>query len=464
MIPQTGTSQSDVVAAWAAKYSMAEPVVKALGLHRAFSAPVFLAALILLGVSTVLCSWGRTAAAVAKSRYLRAATHLDAHALSRRSDFDVAMRPEIDSTTAAELVQGALGTLRIRVRRSPDNVLLAVSPPWSVWGSPIFHWGLVGLIVAAFVGTLVRAEGSMLVPVGQTVHDRPSSYASLNQGPWHDWNRVKRSVAVIDFNPDLTVDGVDRGAVPTVAILDSLGKTIKRQQVYPNMKLHVGSVSVSAPGVGLTARLTMLDNSGQELMGSTTQLVGFSQTATDGTVPLNRMMLRDKSGNVALRLSATVPLTKLSSGTYGEWIPKNPSVDIVLQDGAGNLLLDAVVPVGEQVAIPGGGAIRVDDVGWFSRLAVVDDPSVPYIYASMIIACLGLTLSLLARQQVVAVAFVQRENGPVAAVRVRLWRNASTSREEIQQTLSRELGISDLVADAEDRTRPAATEGVRNDS
>ena len=92
-----------------------------------------------------------------------------------------------------------------------------------------------------------------------------------------------RSIRLDAFEPDYKSGGIDRGAVPTVSILDGAGTVLVKQRVYPNNMLHAGSLAINAPGVGLSVWLALLDPAGAET-GRVVQYVDFSETAPEGTV------------------------------------------------------------------------------------------------------------------------------------------------------------------------------------
>ena len=66
-IPQTRDSAPEV-AAWAAAHPLIEPVVRGLGLHHAFTSPIFLLGVLALSFSTGLCAWRRTKVATHRMR------------------------------------------------------------------------------------------------------------------------------------------------------------------------------------------------------------------------------------------------------------------------------------------------------------------------------------------------------------------------------------------------------------
>jgi len=98
------------------------------------------------------------------------------------------------------------------------------------------------------------------------------------------------------------------------------------------------------------------------------------------------------------------------------------------------------VSPGENVALPGGGSLRLDSVGYYARLSVVDDWSIPLLYAGLVVAVVGLTIAVVARQQIVLVTVVKDLDGVTLVASVRLWRSASSSRGEIESELTKALG------------------------
>lgn len=445
-VPQ-GEPTASLVTEWAARNGALESVIGPLGLHQAFAAPVFLAAAVLLGISTAVCSVRRTRSAMARTRVAREAATADAAALRSNHDFVLDARG-LAADQLLETAAQALEQLGFRIRRSAQT-LNSNSPWWSLWGSAVFHWSLVALMATIGVGALVRAEGSIAIAVGDTKPDQPGSYVSVTSGPWHDWSKTDRAFRVDAFDPAYVADGMDRGAVPTVSVLDASGAAIVTQAVYPNSKLHLGSLSVHAPTCGLAITLAIIDEAGVELT-RLVQLVDFSQEAPGGTVPVQPLMLTDGGGQVLLRLYATVPLDQTDAATYGEWIPKNPTAQVHLADGAGVVLADGIVGLGRDLPITNGGLIRLVDVGWYSRLVAVDDPTIPFVYGTMVLALLGLTMSLAGPQRVLVAAAEDSEAGSQLYLRLRLWRNNPATREELEEVLSAALRTPEGPHDTKD--------------
>ena len=102
-------------------------------------------------------------------------------------------------------------------------------------------------------------------------------------------------------------------------------------------------------------------------------------------------------------------------------------------------VVDRVVSPGEGVALPIGDSLRVDSIGYYARLQIVDDWSTIPLYACLFVATLGLTITVVARQQIVLATVVEGPDGAKLVARMRLWRNAPSSRETMERELTRAL-------------------------
>ena len=435
MVPQ-GDPAIGSALAWAEANPGIAGIVDALGLHRAFDAPAFLAAVAILALSTVLCSWQRTRVALNRSRALRRATNPEARPTATDHDLLIDVPGGMDASQALSAVEKALRGLGIKMRRTDDTLVMA-SSPLAPWGSPVFHWALVGFMAFVLLGSLVRGDGLIGIALGQVKPNVPASYGRFDAGPWHSWDDDGLSFRLDDFEPRFTADGIDRGPVPTLSVLDAEGNVIKTQPVYPNKMLHIGPLKVSAPAYGLSVTLNLLDESGAEV-GRAVQLLDFEQSAPDGTVPLEPLAITDDAGNTTALVHATVPLIA-ENGAFVEWLPKDAPARIVAESVDGEALIDELVNQGEAVELPGGFQLGVVDVGWYSRLSVVDDWTVPFVYMWMILGALALSVTTFTRQMYVVIASVEGPTGTSLAVRMRLWRHASTTRSEITEALGRAL-------------------------
>ena len=435
-----GPISSHEITAWAAAHPAAESVVRVFGLHHAFTSYLFLAAVGLLSVSTVICSWRRTKVALRRMRVLRDAARADASAIAEKHDIEIVCDAALNDAEVLSIASATLGELGIRTSNR-DGALRAVSAPWTVWGSAVFHWALVLLIATVLGGQLMRSEGSISLAVGESKPNARGSYTDLHSGLLHGWSGEHRSVRLDGLEPDYNLGGIDRGAVPTVALLDGAGKVLVRQRIYQNKMLHDGSLAINAPGLGLAVTLAFLDSYGTEVDRSV-QYVDFSQATTGGTVPVSAIQNRDPSGRVRMTMYATVPLEG-TLGHYNEWIPKSPRARVRIASPTGATLFSGSAAPGKIMDLPGGSKLKVVGIDWYSRLSLVDDPTIPLIYAAMVIATIGLTITVSFRQQLLAATVVRDSDGAKLALRMRLWRGVPTNANEIHSELAQALEINE---------------------
>jgi len=439
LIPQ-GPSSSDAVAQWAERYDVVAPLAEAVGLHRAFGAPVFLVGIGLLALSAIVCAWDRTRAALGRARAARRAAQVSREDLLAAPDFSVQCKTGADTTRVLSDAAEVLTAHGINTRRT-SGLLRGVSSPVALWGSPVFHWSLVALMVTVLLAPLVRSEGLMGLAVGETWPDVSESYGSVVAGPWHRWDATPRSYRLDHFEPRFKAKGMDMGPVPTISVLDGEGRVMKTQPVYPNHKLRIGSTAITAPSFGLAVTVSLRDEVGEEI-GRAIQLVDFSQEASEGTVPYGAVPISDDSGNTAATAHITVPLIR-QDGEFVEWLPRDASARIVATMADGSQLADEVVKENGEVRLSDTASLRVESIGWYSRLSIVDDWTIPVIYACMIVATIGLAVTAFMRQQIVLVAAAETPDGVVLAVRMKLNRNVPTSRGEVESALRQALAGGD---------------------
>ena len=436
LVPQ-GVASKKEVAVWAVAHPIFEGMARFLGLHQAYANPVFVALAFVLGVSTSICAWSRTKAALHRAGTLHRAMSTDAEALAENHDLEVVCDEALSASEALSVAETTLKHLGVKTRQK-DEVLVAVSPRWTTLGSPIFHWALLGLLVALLVGNLLRASGLMGVQVGETVADAAQSYGVLHTGPLHDWGRVHRGIRVDSFEINYRTAGVDRGPTPTVTLVDAKNRVIKSQRVYPNHTLKSGSLTIYPSSFGLAVTVSELDAK-KAVVGRGSQLVDFSSTAASGTVPVGGIAVLGPSGKPVYRAAMTVPLDPQVAGMLNQ-VPRSPTVHVVVTSMDGKtVVMDRVVHIGDVLDIAGADSLLVENVDYYARLQVVDDWTVPLLYAGFVLALLGLAVATLARQQIVLVTAVDGPDGVRLVARIRFWRNSSTSRSEIENELTSAL-------------------------
>jgi hypothetical protein len=146
----------------------------------------------------------------------------------------------------------------------------------------------------------------------------------------------------------------------------------------------------------------------------------------------------DRAGRPLYRVFVTVPLDR-KDGAFVKRVPAQLTARVDATGPDGKSVFVRTMGLGERIALPVGGNLQLDDIGYYARLSVVDDWSIPLLYLDLVAAMVGLTITVVARQQIVSATVIETLDGAKLAVRMRLWRNASSSRSEIESQLTQAL-------------------------
>ncbi|MEI8080477.1 MAG: cytochrome c biogenesis protein ResB [Actinomycetes bacterium] len=413
LVPQGASGDAKVVA-WGLANPVLASFVSALGFHQTFSSPLFVATVLLLAASTGVCSWRRTRVALRRYRLLREITDEEASRLLSRPSFTVGIGPSapVDPLEAATDALGGMG-LRVRER---DGYVVAVSRPWAVLGSPVFHWALLLLILVILGGRLYRMEGLMGVPVGDSRPLAAESFGLVDSGALYKFSVPPDRVRVDKMNLVYMVDGLDRGPAPTVSILKPDGSVAASGVVYPNKPLRYGSIIVHPSEIGLSPGFALVTKDGVQ-GDRTNMIVDFSET-TPGRTTAAEFELTAEQAADSIVASVTVPL-QTKDGEFIRAVPKQPSATFVVRPATGGSpIASETVLVGQDIQLPNGSRLRLLGVGYYARLSIVDDPSIPLVYALLIVGMVAVSVSILGRQSLALLALQTDEAGEA---RLEVW-------------------------------------------
>ena len=306
-----------------------------------------------------------------------------------------------------------------------------------MWGSPLFHWSLVLVMLAVVLGALQSSYGLDGTGGGPAEAQHPRLLRTRHAGPLHDWNGVQQSIRVDSMVQALFVDGLDRGPSPTVSVLDGSGKVQETQQVYPNHPLKTGGSASTTPTAACPRRLP--SSTATARRGAAVHAGGLRPRSCGRDTASELLQVRRCGRWQSRRWCTSLSRSTALGAEFNDWIPQERKARIVAVDPEGQSLVDRVVSPGETVALPSGSAVRLDSVDSYARLTVSKDNTIPLVYASMILAIVFLSVTLFARQQLVLAAVVDGEQGPTFVARIRLWRNVATSASEVRRRLEDDL-------------------------
>lgn len=391
LVPQEYFTPAAEMSTWAAANPGLAAISSALGLHNAFRNPAFLVLALLLTASTVACSVERTARARSEYTGMRTVSPRDRDRLLANPSRSFVLRGG-DPGDALDTAEEVLRDAGLSILRDGDAVS-GSSRAWGLLGSPLFHWSLAALFVFAALGQATRSEGKIGLPVGHPVMDHQDSYQVVRRGPFASPPGSGGTWLASDFVPELIDRGVERGFAARVSLSDEDDRRVASGVVYPNRPLRSGSMLAHRDGWGLATVIALEGPEGQEI-GRRFDYYDFETMEPDGRI---RVDLEAPADLGVTALIAAIPLDRMPSGqgAFRTGIPQDPRVEFayVAPDGSG-VSAQELRP-GDVLPLPEGGmSLRLIDVTPYFRAMVVVDWTVPFVYASFLLATIFAALAL----------------------------------------------------------------------
>ena len=418
LVPQRALDER-AVAEWAERNPALSSVTEAVGLHQAYTHPVFIVLVVLLTVSTSVCAWERTSRALRVFRRRGKISEETVRSARASRVATMFLDDDDDPDRAYRRAGKAIGALRLRIRSGP-RVTEGESGAVGLLGSPIFHWALVGLILAVSFGSLTRAEGLIGIVAGYEKPDFPDQYGVYSQGPLSPGT----SGLLIGVEPDIPLDyeagGIVRGSAPMVYLRDG-EEIVARGRVYPNSPLRYGSVMVHNLDDGLGVAGSLLTAQGEQPVQ---YLIDRDESVPNEWVP-------------AQATYETLDGSEMATLSFAPAIDVTGKVDVVVSR-PGEVPEQIRAGVGDVVEIAEDTSLRIDHLGQYARLYVVRDSSLAAVYTLLIVASLAVGVSVLVPYRTVWLIRGDREGREVVTVTVRHSRGDRGFRDRVIDSLREE--------------------------
>ena len=398
-----------------------------LGVDFVYSSLPFYALAGLLLAATAVCAWERTRAAW---RRLGRLGHVSAPVLGRLKERPgtVVRAPPTEDRSPEETMADAgrgMRALGLRVSVGP-RLLEASSGRWALLGSPVFHWSLAALILFVALGQLTRAEGFVGVPIGSSVTDATESYRMLDEGPLypgHSGLRIEATDMVLSY-----IDGdVDRGAAPIVSLYDG-DDLVASQRVYPNNPLRHGSLLIHMNDYGLSPLVVLQGPDGRE-RAREAFIADYDEERPEGVEPVEFDLTSDGGASLPVVL-------QLVAASEDE----ESRIDVTITDPELGFPTKTSVGVGEPLELPGGELLIVEDVGFYARLSIADDWSVPYLYLLFALTTITVTVAVLVPHRRVLVLWHEGPGGAALHVDARHSRGSPVFAARVEGALRSAVG------------------------
>lgn len=361
-----------------------------------FDRPPFFVACGLLAVITAACAWERASEAILWRTRLADRRPVSVGRLSRE-------------TATSALSSLGLAVDADRGTESPEPLVMSRRfRTLSLVASPLFHTALVALIVIAGLGALLREDGILLLVQNREVVDRAASYSAGRQGgplgeDRYSGVRFMLKTAV----PSFEKDGQKHGPAPRVEAISPSGRSVE-QWVHPNAPLEVDDLTVHAVDSGPVARMVF-------------------ETAAGEHKESDIILLPDKRGGFSGELSYETQAGVTSMRVE----PREGKRVALIQEGAGGEQ-ESIVAENTAAVLPGGVTVWVEDLLVWATVRVVNDPTVPALYTTLVLICLGAAVALFRPMRAVQLEW---DGSGVVSVRVSARRIDPTFEERVLEEL-----------------------------
>lgn len=445
IFPQRGVDPNKV-AEFFDDHPAASPWLDRVGMFDVYSSPWFSAIYLLLFISLIGCVVPRTKVHLqaVRSRPPRTPARLD-RLPSFRSGVAREGSSEQDVLDAAVTV---LRKRRYRVDVREDRGRVSVSAERGhlrETGNLVFHFALVGLLLALAASALFSYRGQTIITQGQGFANVVSQYDSIDLGPWVDGDDLQPFRITLD---DLTAEfetrvegnqfAAARDFEAHVQVVDTPGAAPRTDTIKVNHPLSLSGASVYLQGNGYAPVLTIKDGEGRVVSsGPTIFLAQDAMYTSTGVVKVP-----DMSPQLGLQ-GVFLPTMAEQNGFPVSVFPDRINPRLVFTVWTGDLGLDSGVPQsvykldtenltqlqdddgpftvmmqeGDTVTLPDGlGSISFDRIDRFAALQVRTDPATGWALFFSGLAMAGLALSLFVVRRRVWVRPVSRDGRIVIEV------------------------------------------------
>ncbi len=407
LVPR-GAPSDRAILEWAAAHPVAESVAGPVGMHRGYTSPAFVALLLTLALSISACAVERTRYAVLLLRRARHGSSAAEERIRSRPQSVYPLRDGVEPCAGLQDVADGLGRLRLRVDVE-GPVLRARAGIVGPFSSAVFHWSILALMLVAAAGQATRAEGSMALPVGQRVKDVRSNYLQASEGPLFGGRYTGMELSASDLVRHHVVGGVDHGAAPVVTVFED-GARVASGRIYPNSPLKAGPLLINNFESDFGPAVTVALDHGP-VGGIERGVLMFIRSADTSSGTLPRTISSDP-GQAAARVDVRMQVIVMRSPRAGA-DRSQPSRAVVETSvaGAGRFGPLRTLRVGESMELAPGVVLRLLRVSDWVQIRVVNDWSVPALYAMLGVAIVALGVAVLVPVRRVVAVMVETGGG-----------------------------------------------------
>ncbi|MDH5513226.1 MAG: cytochrome c biogenesis protein ResB [Gammaproteobacteria bacterium] len=261
-----------------------------------------------------------------------------------------------------------------------------------VWGSVLFHIGLLLILAAVVLSTSASFKASVKLTEGQSFDARVDAYGVQKAGRWYSPASQPLTFHLVRVEPEFEVDGATTAASIVEPTLE--GKRSRFSvptPVYINNGLkHAGVTLHQGRETGYAPLVVVEDAAGKRLLTGYTRLASAAGQEQESF--LDFIDIPDTDVRIELEL---LPDAVYRDGAYlsRSAAPKNPVLHVVVHE-RGQSAFDRFIPMTRDVSA-GGYTVFFGGLRRWSQIDVSDAPGVPVLMAGALLGVLGVALRLL---------------------------------------------------------------------
>jgi cytochrome c biogenesis protein len=291
-------------------------------------------------------------------------------------------------------------------------------------GNLVFHFSLVGVLIAVGVGGGLSFNGQRVLVEGETFVNNLASYDSFSPGPLFDESELQPfSLTLDDFNVLYDLNNIANIGQPIdfiATVTTTVGEEIKTDEVRVNYPLAAPGVNVFLTGNGFAPVITVRDGNGAVAYSGPVIFLPQDLNMTSLGVIKAPDANPDQIGIIAFFYPTA---GELDNGAYTSIYPDPLSPLLTMNVYKGDLGLDSGIPrnvyaldtssletlasregpndpimltVGESKDLPDGlGSVSFDGLLRFASIDFAYNPGGVWVLLFSLLALGSLTLSLL---------------------------------------------------------------------
>ena len=369
LIPQAGSYGAPSLASWQAKSPYSYYIVSSLQLNRLFTSSWFLL-LVLLLLLSLSCSLHSQFKKARLAFQTKPAGKFDPQATLRSGQFPAAVLAALWAKKGFKVEEGKNGGM----------VLLNFSRNrWNVWGSFIFHGGLLVIMIASLLSFAYGRQGFVQLIEGDTFSGREADFLSTSKG-----------ILAAGFEPAFEIhldkffhsywDTGELKELKSDVTIDRQGSSVRRSLLRGQSLSFEGISIYQSANFGYTVKVSLLTGKPGEAAAIPTY---FSLDMAPPGKPL--------VGKSDFPMTNYLLDINFFPDHQGRSIyPVNPFLQIRFLEGEREIGR-AGLKLGDEARV-GGSRFRFDEIRPWSGLILTGNRFMPLVYAGFLINALGLGL------------------------------------------------------------------------